>query len=210
MTDSALDAQSTRRSRSHAPPDDRDASPIDPRQLARWLDRNGERLSARWLGGIRRRDGRMDDRTRELVEAFIGTLVSFLPAFLGPYREQVQPLWQQATETYGSVAAKRGLAAGEVIEEFQLLRAEILRLFYDDPPVRNLDRLPLRDVLRINRVVDEGVTHASVGHTDALFFALFQGTGAPESLSEEQAEGVHEQLRAAREEFREVMKLLDD
>lgn len=152
----------------------------------------------------------MDDRTRELVEAFIGTLVSFLPAFLGPYREQVQPLWQQATETYGSVAAKRGLAAGEVIEEFQLLRAEILRLFYDDPPVRNLDRLPLRDVLRINRVVDEGVTHASVGHTDALFFALFQGTGAPESLSEEQAEGVHEQLRAAREEFREVMKLLDD
>lgn len=152
----------------------------------------------------------MDDRTRELIEAFVGTLVSFLPAFLGPYREQVQPLWQQATETYGSVAAKRGLAAGEVIEEFQLLRAEILRLFYDDPPVRNLDRLPLRDVLRINRVVDEGVTHASVGHTDALFFALFQGTGAPESLSEEQAEGVHEQLRAAREEFREVMKLLDD
>lgn len=152
----------------------------------------------------------MNERARDLLEAFTETLVSFLPAFLGPYKEQVEPIWQQATETYGSVAAKRGLAAGEVIEEFQLLREELLRLFYADPPVRSLDRLALRDVLRINRIVDDGVTHASVGHTDALFFALFQGSGAPESLSAEQAVEVREQLRLMRAEFREVMDLLDD
>jgi len=75
--------------------------------------------------------------------------------------------------------------------------------------VRSLDRLPLRDVLRINRVLDQGVTHASVGHTDALFFALFQGTGAPESLSPEQVDEVEGHLRNLRREYREVMELLD-
>lgn len=137
-------------------------------------------------------------------------LVEFLPAFLGPYREQVRPLWGQAAELYGSLAAMRGLAAGEVIEEFQLLREEMLRLFYDEPPVRESEDLSLRDALRVNRVVDDGVTHASVGHTDALFFALFQGSGVPRSLSGEQAVEVREQLATVRSEFRELMELLED
>ncbi len=209
MTDPALDPQSSRRPRSTFPSEEPESRTIDPLELAAWLERNADRLTQRWLGGITRRNGRLDAQTREILEEFVEVLVSILPAFLGPYRDQVEPLWHQAAETYGSVAAKRGLAAGEVIEEFQLLREEIVRLFYDEPPVRNLDRLALRDVLRLNRVVDDGVTHASIGHTDVLFFALFQGTGAPESLSSEQAGQVREQLRAIRDEYRSVMELLE-
>jgi hypothetical protein len=29
----------------------------------------------------------------------------------------------------------------------------------------------------LNRFLDSGVTHASIGHTDGLFFALFEGSG---------------------------------
>ena len=36
--------------------------------------------------------------------------------YIGPYREQIQPLWIRASELFGTIAAKRGLAAGEVIE----------------------------------------------------------------------------------------------
>jgi len=108
MTDPALDAQSSRRSRSPAQSKDHDAGPLDPHRLARWLEHSGERIRDRWLAGVLRRNGRTEESVRALLERFVETLVSFLPAFLGPYREQVEPLWQQASETYGSVAAKRG------------------------------------------------------------------------------------------------------
>ncbi len=210
MRDQVLDPTSSRRPRSPAAPEDATSSRIDPIELARWLDEHRGRLHGRWLGGVERRAGGLSAEVRSLLGDFLEVLVDFLPAFLGPYREQVRPLWGQAAELYGSLAAMRGLAAGEVIEEFQLLREEMLRLFYDEPPVRDLDRLALRDVLRVNRVVDDGVTHASVGHTDALFFALFQGSGVPETLSGEQAVEVREQLGTIRSEFRDLMELLEE
>lgn len=209
MREPLFDASSAPRSR--LPRHERDKKKnMDPVELARWLREHEDRLAGRWLTGVVSRHGELDSDIRELLGRFVRVLVPVLPAFLGPYRDQVEPLWIRAAELYGSVAAMRGLAAGEVIEEFQLLREELVRLFYDVPPVRDLDRLTLRDVLRLNRVVDLGVTHASVGHTDALFFALFQGSGVPSDLTDEQGEEVRDQLESIGTEFSDVMELLEE
>jgi hypothetical protein len=101
---------------------------------------------------------------------------------------------------------RRGLAAGEVIEEFQILREGVIRLLYQEPPLEGRARLSLREVLRLNRALDAGVTHASVGHTDALFFSLFEGSGisdAPPAAS--LMEEVRNQLDGLRAELREVL-----
>lgn len=207
MREPLLDPHSAPRSRLRRPETDR--KKVDPVELARWLREHESRLVERWLASVVSRHGTLAPDVRELLGEFMRVLVPVVPAYLGPYRDQVEPLWRQAAELYGSVAAMRGLAAGEVIEEFQHLREELVRLFYDAPPVRDLDRLTLRDVLRVSRIVDLGVTHASVGHTDALFFALFQGSGVPSSLSPEQELEVRSQLSAIEDEFREVMELLE-
>lgn len=209
MREPLFDARSTPRSRLPRPEHEKKRK-IDPVELARWLREHEDRLADRWLTGIVGRHSELDPDVRELLGEFMKVLVPVLPAFLGPYRDQVEPLWVRAAELYGSVAAMRGLAAGEVIEEFQLLREELMRLFYDVPPVRDLDRLALREVLRVNRLVDLGVTYASVGHTDALFFALFQGSGVPTHLTDEQEEEVRDQLESIGTEFRDVMELLEE
>jgi hypothetical protein len=149
--------------------------------LADWIESRVERLSERWCQEVRRRGEGMHAEINGLLDEFLELLVRFLPAVVGPYRDQVEPLWRQAAELFGATAARRGLAAGEVIEEFQILREAVIRLLYQDPPVAGRARLSLRDVLRLNRAIDRGVTHASVGHTDALFFFLFEGSGIPDS-----------------------------
>ena len=119
---------------------------------------------------------------------FCGLLTRMLPGALGPLREHVEPLWLQTAELFGSVAAQRGLAAGEALDEFQILREVLIRELYADPPAGGRVPLSLRDLLRLNRVIDRGVTQAGVGHADALFFALFQGSGVPEHLDADEAE----------------------
>ncbi len=143
-----------------------------------------------------------------MLECFFSLLTSMLPTALGPYREQIEPLWIQASELFGSVAARRGLAVGEAVEEFQILREVLVRTIYEDPPVSDRAAIRLRDLLRLNRLVDRGVTFASVGHADALFFALFQGSGVPQRLDDEVVGEVDEQLSAIREQLSELMSLL--
>ena len=133
------------------------------------------------------------------MRSFCRGLVSFLPGMLSPYRTQILPLWSECAELFGSVAARRGLSAGEVIEEFQILREVILRLAFEQPP--DADRgLQMRDVLQLNRTVDIGVTQASIGHTDLLFFDLLHGSGGPAPLTRKDKHEIREQIRALREE----------
>lgn len=120
---------------------------------------------------------------------------------LGPYRESVEPLWIRASELFGSVAARRGLAAGEVIEEFQILRELVIRDLYRDPPLGGRLPLSLREILRLNRGIDRGVTHASVGHTDAMFFQFFEPDGALSVSGEDLLLEVLEQVRLNAEEL---------
>lgn len=191
-----------------APPDRGLKRKLEPVEFAQWVEERGPRLAERWLSELRATDIAWSDGVESLLRRFVDLFVEILPATLGPYREQVEPLWLQAAELFGQVAAQRGLAAGEVIEEFQVLREALIRLLYAEPPVAGGARMSLRDILRINRSIDRGVTQSSVGHTDGLFFALFQGSGVPESLDDELRQEVAEQLDAIRAEHRRVMRAL--
>jgi len=170
--------------------------------LSRWLDDRADPIRERWTAMmLGRRDGGRDDGSHELIGAFVELFIDVLPICMGPMGEHADPLWDRSAELFGSFAANRGLAAGEVIEEVQILRECVLRLLYQDPPRAAMGPGALRDMLQLNRLADRLVTHASVGHTDALFFALFQGSGAPEALSDEVRYELRGQLEGIRSEL---------
>lgn len=174
---------------------------LEPLEFARWVERHAAPLADRWLGEVLARHPRPGSAVEMLLGRFFRLFTSMLPASLGPYREHVEPLWVQAAELFGSVAAQRGLAAGEAVEEFQVLREVLIRELYVEPPAEGQLPLPLRDLLRLNRVIDRGVTQTSVGHADVLFFALFQGSGVPEHLDAQVTQEVTSQLDAIGAEF---------
>lgn len=209
MNDSVIDTGMNPSSHSATDSGRGNSSEIEPIELACWLESRNGFVSERWLSEVVARGGAMPSGVEALVERFIRLFVSFLPASLGPYNEQVEPLWRQAAELYGSLGAMRGLAAGEIIEEFQLLREAVVRLVYEDPPATGNARASLREILCLNRVIDRGVTHASVAHTDSLFFSLFQGTGVPEALTPDVMQEVRDQLTAMERELKALMRLLD-
>ena len=181
---------------------------LEPVELARWLEARADRIRDRWLSDVQSRDSGWGPEVQALTIEFFDLFLAMLPHGLGPFKDQVEPIWVQAAELFGSLAAKRGLAAGEVIEEFQLLRDAVIRFLYAEPPVEGPLKISLRDLLRVNRFVDRGVTQASVGHTDALFFALFQGVGVAEGLTEETVAEIRAQLDVIRGEFRQVERAL--
>lgn len=179
---------------------------LKPVELSVWVEMRLARITQRWLREVQ---SRYDANTRGingLLEEFLGLLSCFLPGLIGPYRDQVEPLWIRCSTLFGAMAAKRGLAAGEVIEEFQLLREVVVRLLYQEPPLAGRARVSLRDLLRLNRAIDVGVTHASVGHTDALFFSLFEGSGVPDvPPTAELVAEIRSQLQAIRDELRAIL-----
>lgn len=178
---------------------------LEQADFEQWADTRSSRVAERWLVNVRARQGGLSEGVEGLLARFFACLTAMLPSCLGPYREQVEGLWLQASELYGSVAAQRGLAAGEAVEEFQVVREVLIREIYADPPTAGRAPMLLRDLLRLNRLIDSGVAQASVGHADALFFSLFQGSGVPEHLSEEVRREVAAELEGIREEFESLI-----
>ena len=179
---------------------------IEPVELAEWVEGRLERISRRWYQEMIRRDALGTGALAEAMRDFLDVLVSFLPVLVGSHRDQVESTWAEATELFGALGAQRGLSAGEVVEEFQVLREAVIRLLYQDPPLGGRLPLSLREVLRLNRAIDKGVTHASVGHTDALFFSLFEGSGIPDTPpNDELVAEVNAQVKAFRAELRETL-----
>ncbi len=171
-----------------------------------WLELHREGMADRWLLELRSRVEELDEDEETLLRDFLNLLVGFLPETLGTFKDQVSPLYHQAAELYGHLAAIRGLAAGEAVEEVQLLREVILRFLYRHPPGAG-QGLGLRELLQLSRLVDQAVTHTSVGHTDTLFFNLFHGTGVPESAGPEILAEVREQLHGLGEELGRLQAL---
>ena len=173
-------------------------------ELADWLQGRTLRLAEEWAAEIRVRGMGHATVVDEVVARQVLQIASMMPELLGRHATQLQPLWSRACELFGTVAAKRGLAAGEVIEEFQILRTLVIRDLYQDPLVGGAPTL--REALRLNGMVDRGVTHASVGHTDAMFFQLLEDTDAPMVLSAEQIVLEAEaQLAVIREELESIL-----
>ncbi|NNM33590.1 MAG: hypothetical protein HKO53_11025 [Gemmatimonadetes bacterium] len=175
--------------------------------IAQWLDVRQGGIASRWNASLT--TARPADKVlAEVGPRFCETLVSFLPGVLTAYRHQIEPLWRETAALYGSVAARRGLSAGEVIEEFHELRDVLLRLLFEDPPMASGARLSLREVLHLNRVIDMGVTQASVGHTDLLFFSLIHGSGVPKPMESEDRDEVGDQLAALQADGVRIMRIL--
>lgn len=177
-----------------------------PGDLAGWLREHSPGIAERWAAGLLGAHGSWTRGNEPVVRPFCRGLVSLLPGMLSPYRTQTLPLWSEGAELFGSVAARRGLSAGEVIEEFQLLREIMVRAMFEQPPVGRGRGIRLREVLRLNRTVDIGVTQASVGHTDLLFFSLIHGSGVPTPLGPDDLGEVREQIRALQDEGRRIMR----
>lgn len=174
--------------------------------LADWLRERSPGIAELWAKGLLAARNSRTRANEPLARPFCRGLVSLLPGMLGPYRTQILPIWSEGAELFGSMAARRGLSAGEVIEEFQMLREIIVRMMFEQPPRGAGRALRLREVLQLNRTVDIGVTQASVGHTDLLFFSLIHGSGVPKPLGPDDLGEVREQIGALRDEGRRIMR----
>ena len=169
--------------------------------LRSWLLEHREEIARRWRAGIREREDRRGEDSDGILGSFIQSLVLLLPASLGEGRDLGESVWHQATHLYGSLALQRGLAAGEVVEELQLLRPVIIKLLLAEPPRDWAGRSLKRDLLALNKLVDAGVVRASVAYVDDLFFAHLQGSGVPGGLDEEVEQEIGRQLEAFRREI---------
>lgn len=193
------------RARSTAPSEETVAGPVE---LVAWLEERGDRLVEHWIHELGARDLGHGTGADRVVELFARQLVRLLPEMIGPYRAQLEALWDRAAELYGALAAKRGLASGEAIDELHVFRELVIRELYRHPPGDCSVPLMLREFLRLNRSLDRAVTHISVGHTDALFFQFFEGdgVGAPVQSGDEIAEEAEKQLSDIREEADHILR----
>lgn len=172
----------------------------DTRHLGDWLEVQREFLASYWFEEISRRVG-MDQEMERVLERFLNLLTCMIPGALDHRRSVVDPVWKRAAELYGALGSKRGLAAGDIVEEFQIVREAVVRILFKAPPGRYGAALSLSEVLRLNRFLDSGVTHASIGHTDGLFFALFNESGVSTVPTTQLVAEIEEQLDALEVEW---------
>ena len=167
----------------------------DTHHLGDWLEVHRGFLARYWFEEILHRVS-MDQEMERVLERFLNLLTRMIPGAFDHRRSALDPAWKSAAELYGAFGAKRGLAAGDIVEEFQIVREAVVRILFQAPPERYGAALSLSDALRLNRFLDSGVTHASIGHTDGLFFALFQGSGVSTVPAAKLVAEVEEQLDA--------------
>lgn len=139
--------------------------------VVQWADWLGDRITA------------APTIPRATVEREFRLTIDTLAEMVGPFRREARIVWLHVCEDYGRVAAARGLAAGEVVEEMQYLRELLIRhLSHAFSALR--PRQTLAIVLRLNRVIDKGIAVSVVGYTDALVATLFAQNGVPALATE--------------------------
>src|SRR6185295_19519390 len=104
---------------------------------------------------------------------------------------------------YGRIAATRGLAAGEVVEEIQHLR-ELLIRHLSDLIAALPARYSMATVLRLNSQLDKGIAQAVVGYTDALVETLFNQNGVAVFVQEEPDREIGKRLEMLETELAQV------
>jgi len=144
-----------------------------------------EAMAARWSEWLGERAVKAKTVPPPLVDRQFGLMIDVLTTMVGPLRRETKPIWNRVTEHYGRMAAARGLAAGEVVEEMQYLRELLIR--YLAPAIAAIrPRQGMALFLRLNRIVDRGVTMAVAAYTDALVATLLRKedeNGDPEPQS---------------------------
>jgi hypothetical protein len=164
-----------------------------------------EELVREWAAWIVHRTAQGPHLDRQVLERQLLLLLDIVIQLSGPVRRRAAQLWFDASAHYGRIAATRGLAAGEVVEEIQHLR-ELLIRHLSDLIAALPARYSMATVLRLNRQLDKGIAQAVVGYTDALVETLFNQNGVPVFPQEspeadvnarlDQLEGELERLRA--------------
>jgi hypothetical protein len=155
---------------------------------SRTISSQRDAMVARWSDWLRDRLAVAHGIEPALVERQLGLILDVLGAMVGPMRRETKPIWARVTEQYGRLAAARGLAAGEVVEEMQYLRELLIR--YLAPSIAALrPRQGMALLLRLNRVVDQGVAIAVVGYTDAIVRTLLPGHGGEVTPDTESFDG---------------------
>ena len=165
-----------------------------PFDLAGWMRSRAPEVAERWADELRDAERGWRDAARPVLEPFARTIASMLPVMVTPGRVEILPLWNECASLFGSVAARRGRSAGEVIEEVQLLREVLLVMLFRDVAANPSSALPLRELLLLNRAIDTAVTQAGVGYTDLLFFSLLHDSGIPTPLEESETGELRAQI----------------
>jgi len=157
---------------------------------------------ADWLGD------RMQASTtipRPVLERELRLVIELLGEMVGPVRREVRPVWHHACERFGRLAAARGLAAGEVVDELQHLRELLIR--HLAPVLAAMrPRRAMAIMLELSRVLDKGIGVAVVGYTDALVATIFAQSGVPSPGGEVDADEVSRQLQQLEGELAAVLR----
>ncbi len=170
-------------------------------ELKAWLENNENQIAERWFSEIKDHGGVHEAGAEEILQFFLDTLVAVIPFCLGNGRESGEEIWHQANDLYGALALRRGLSAGEVVEELQLLGRVILRFILEDLPPDGVGRSLQKEIMSLNKILDEGVVRANVAYVDDLFFAHLQGSGVPGGVTPEVEEEMRSRLMTFRKEL---------
>jgi hypothetical protein len=132
-------------------------------------------------------------------------IIELLGEMVGPVRRETKPVWYHACEHYGRLAAARGLAAGEVVDEMQFLRELLIRSLAPILAAMR-PRQAMAIMLQLNRVFDKGIGVTVVGYTDALVATIFAQNGVPSPGTAVDAEEVSRQLEQLEGELAAVTR----
>jgi len=158
-----------------------------------------------WADWLTERVSSAAGMQRQTIERELRLLLDLLIESVGPMRRSVNEIWYHACEHYGRAGAARGLAAGEVVEELQYLRAILIRRM--GPVLAGLrPRQAMATILRLNAILDKGITVAVVGYTDALVATLFAQNGVPAPDTALDTQDIMRQLEQIEEELAVVVK----
>lgn len=146
---------------------------------------------ADWLAG-RNASGTLPTT---LTERELRLVISTLIEMLGTLRRESKQVWMAVMEHFGRTAAARGLAAGEVVEEIQQLRLLLIRHIGATVAAMR-PRRAVAVFLRLNDVIDRGISQAVVGYTDALVSSLMMTDRHTQPLTESSPEELERKLGA--------------
>jgi hypothetical protein len=142
---------------------------------------------------------------RGTFERELRILYNIMIESVGPLRRSVDEVWHHSCEHYGRFGAARGLAAGEVVEELQYLRALLIRRI--GPVLTPLrQRQAMAIILRLNTFLDKGIAVAVVGYTDALVATLFSQNGVPSPDTALDRQDIEKQLEQLEAELAAVVR----